>query len=160
QRQPTQGRQELERARYHAGRARRQFDAVDPSNRLVARELERRWEGARRAQRAWQERYDRLQREEPRGLTPAERLRTEALAKELPGLWADPDTSPAARQAVVRSLAERVVVNTEGQTGVVAVAIHWAEGFVSHREIRRPISRYPRLRGYEQLRRRLTELRR
>jgi hypothetical protein len=156
----TQGRQELERAKYHAERARRQFDAVDPSNRLVARELERRWEEALRAQRELQERYDRLQREEPRGLTAAERASIEALTKELPALWGHPDTSSADRQGVVRSLVERVVVNIEGQTEVVAVAIHWAGGFVSRHEIRRPIGRYPRLRDYEQLRQRLTELRR
>jgi len=35
----------LEQARYEAARARRQYDSVDPDNRLVAAELERRWNG-------------------------------------------------------------------------------------------------------------------
>src|SRR5262249_4821516 len=157
--QHLQGRQELERTRYLADRARRQFDAVDPGHRLVARELERRWEEALRTQRELQERYDRLQAEEPRGLTPAERASIEALAGELPALWADPGTAAEARQAVIRCLVERVVVNGEGQTEVVAVAIHWAGGFVSHHEIHRPVGRYQRLRDYAQLKERLAELR-
>src|SRR5262249_15703430 len=54
-----QCRLELERAEYNAERAKRQYDVVDPENRLVARELERRWEEALRAQRNLQEKYDR-----------------------------------------------------------------------------------------------------
>jgi hypothetical protein len=127
---------------------------------LVARELERRWEETLRSQRELQERYDRLQAEEPRGLTPAERASIEALAGELPALWADPGTPAEERQAVVRCLVERVVVNGEGHTEVVAVAIHWSGGFVSHLEIRRPVGGYQRLRDYAQLKERLAELRR
>jgi CHAT domain-containing protein len=160
ERRHEQSRHELERASYNAERARRQFDAVDPSNRLVARELERRWEEALRVQRELHEQHARLQAEEPRGLTAVERARIEALASELPALWRDPTTSAADRQAVVRCLVERVVVNIEGQTEVVAVAIHWAGGFVSHHEIRRPIGDYERLRDFEHLRARLAELRR
>jgi len=159
ERQHQQSRQELERATYNAERAGRQYDAVDPHNRLVARELESRWEEALRAQRELQERYDRLQVEQPRRLTGDERAAIEALAGALPALWAEPGTLAADRQAVVRFLVERVVVHVEGQTEVVAVAIHWAGGFVSHHEIRRPVGRYDRLRDYERLKDRLAELR-
>jgi hypothetical protein len=37
---------ELEEARYQATRAERQYDAVEPENRLVAETLERRWNEA------------------------------------------------------------------------------------------------------------------
>ena len=39
-------RQRLERAGYEVERARRQYAAVEPENRLVARTLERAWEAA------------------------------------------------------------------------------------------------------------------
>ena len=55
--------QQVERARYEAERARRQYDAVEPENRLVARELERRWEEALKEQRRLEEEYARFGRE-------------------------------------------------------------------------------------------------
>jgi DNA invertase Pin-like site-specific DNA recombinase len=154
-----QCRQELERAEYNADRARRHYEAVDPENRLVARELERRWEESLRTQRECRERYHRLQAEEPRGLTAAERARIEALAGDLPALWADPRTSATNRQAVIRCLVDRVVVDALGQTEFVEVAIHWAGGFVSEHEIRRPVGSYERLRDYDGLKERLAKLR-
>ena len=66
-------RQELERARYEAERASRQYDAVEPENRLVARELERRWEEALKEQRRLEEDYARFSRDQPRGLAAGER---------------------------------------------------------------------------------------
>ena len=55
----------LERARQDAARAFRQYNAVEPENRLVARTLEQRWEEALLAQRALEEEYDRFRREQP-----------------------------------------------------------------------------------------------
>src|SRR5262249_24761268 len=54
---------ELQRLRYEAHLARRQFDRVDPDNRLVAGELERRWETALRALRETEEKYELTRRE-------------------------------------------------------------------------------------------------
>ena len=61
-------RQQLERARYEVERARRQYDAVEPENRLVARTLEQRWEEALRRQQQLQEDYDRFRCAQPRTL--------------------------------------------------------------------------------------------
>ena len=65
--------QRLERARYHAQRAARQDEAVEPENRLVARELERRWEEALGHEQHLQEEYARFRRECPPELTSRER---------------------------------------------------------------------------------------
>src|SRR5262249_27930761 len=62
--------QELERARYEAERARRQYHAVEPENRLVARELERRWEEALKEQRRVEEEDARLGPSQPAGPCP------------------------------------------------------------------------------------------
>ena len=59
--------QQVERAHYEAERAQRQYDAVEPENRLVARELERRWEEALKEQRRLEEEYARFGRNQPRG---------------------------------------------------------------------------------------------
>jgi hypothetical protein len=67
--------QRLERAEYEADRARRQYDAVDPENRLVARELERRWEQKLAERRRLMEDYGRFQAEQPRHLSASDRAR-------------------------------------------------------------------------------------
>src|SRR5262245_14090495 len=88
-------RQRLERARYETERARRQYDAVEPENRLVARTLERRWEKALRQQRQLEEEYDRFAGEQPAGLTEAEQARIRSLSADLPGLWQASGTTVA-----------------------------------------------------------------
>jgi hypothetical protein len=64
--------QRLERARYEQERAARQYDAVEPENRLVARELERRWEQALLELHQLQEEYDRFGRDQPPELSDSE----------------------------------------------------------------------------------------
>ena len=62
------------------------------------------------------------------------------------------------RQEMVRHLVQRVVVAVQGETERVYVAIHWAGGFVSRHEVRRPVSRVEQLRDYAELMRRVAEL--
>jgi DNA invertase Pin-like site-specific DNA recombinase len=152
-------RHEVERARYQADRAKRQFDACEPENRLVARELERRWEEALREAQQAEEKYDRAQREQLRGLSAEQRRRIEALAADIPALWGAPTTSTADRKEVIRQLVERVVVTVEGRTERAQVAIHWAGGRVTEHETIRPIRQFQELRDYDRLRTRLNELR-
>jgi DNA invertase Pin-like site-specific DNA recombinase len=152
--------QRRERAAYEVGRAARQYQAVEPENRLVARTLEQLWEQALLGQRQLEEAYDRFQREQPRELTATDREAIRSLAGDLPGLWAAPTTTPADRQAVVRHLLERVVVDVQGTSEVVEVTLHWAGGLLSHSHIRRPVARYDQLRDYEPLVEHVVELRR
>ena len=83
---------------------RRQYDAVEPENRLVARELERRWEEALKEQRRLEEEYARFSRDQPRGLSAGEREQIRAWARDLPGLWRTATTTAADRQRIVRLL--------------------------------------------------------
>lgn len=151
-------RQRLERAAYERDRACRQYQAVEPENRLVARELERRWERALLAERALQEAYDRHKQEQPADLTEADRELIQALAHDIPRLWHAPDTASADRQTAVRQLIERVVVTPHSTTEVVDVTIQFAGGFVSRHELRRAVARYEQLRDYAQLMDRIAEL--
>jgi DNA invertase Pin-like site-specific DNA recombinase len=151
--------QELERAGYEAERARRQYDATEPENRLVARELERRWEEALKEQRRLEEDYARWCRSQPTGLSATEREQIRLLAQDLPALWQAPGTTAADRQRVVRLLVEEVVVAVRGESERVDVTIRWAGGPATRHEVVRPVRRYEQLADYGRLRNRIDELR-
>jgi DNA invertase Pin-like site-specific DNA recombinase len=151
--------QRLERARYEAERAERQYQAVEPENRLVARTLEQRWEQALVQERQLREEYDRFARQSPSRLTPAERERIRTLARDLPALWTAPATTAKDRQEVVRHLVERVEVAVQEESEITDVVIHWVGGHVSAHQLRRPVNRYEQLQDFERLRQRIVELR-
>jgi DNA invertase Pin-like site-specific DNA recombinase len=150
--------QRLQRARYEATLAERQYQAVDPGHRLVARELERRWEQALWDQHQLDEDYERFLKEQPLELGAGERQELIRWAADLPGLWRAETTSLRDRQEIVRLVIERVVVATRGRTEVVDVTIHWVGGLRTRHEIRRPVLRYEQLSDYDSLRGRVVEL--
>ena len=73
--------------------ARRQYDAVDPDNRLVAGELERRWNECLAAQARLEEQMEKLRSEQPRMLSEDDRTTLLALADDLPRVWNHPQSS-------------------------------------------------------------------
>src|SRR5271157_5557760 len=115
--------QQLERAHYQAERAKRQYDAVEPENRLVVRELERGWEEALKEQRRLEEEYARFRRNQPEGLSACERERIRSLVRDIPALWQAPATTAADRQRIVRLLVKEVVVAVRGESKWVDVTI-------------------------------------
>ena len=123
--------QRLARSRYEVEQARRQYAAVDPEHRLVARELERRWDEAIRAEEQLQTDYERFQRDCPTQLSASEREAILTLSQDLPALWHAESTTPEDRQMIVRLLLEQVTVTVEGNTDRVDVELRWAGGFVS-----------------------------
>jgi DNA invertase Pin-like site-specific DNA recombinase len=160
QRVTTHWRQVLERAHYETQRARRQYDAVDPENRLVARELESRWEEALREEQKLKEEHARFEADAEDCLQASDLAAIRALATDLPALWAAPMTSHTDRQEIVRHLLERVKITVQGKTELVDVTLHWQGGFTSQHEVCRPIFSYARLSNYEALKERVTALRR
>jgi DNA invertase Pin-like site-specific DNA recombinase len=152
-------RQRLERARYEASRAERQYQAVDPENRLVARTLEKSWEEALRAEARLQEEYDRWLGQQPLRVGPEERAQIQALAEDLPALWHAETTTMGQRKEVLRCLLERVVVQVRHDSEAVGVTIHWQGGYVSEHRAVRPVLRYEQLAGFDQLLARLAALR-
>ena len=129
----------LERARQDTARAYRQYDAVEPENRLVARTLERKWEEALLAERALEEDYARFQQKQPARLTAAERAEIEALARNLPAVWRSPQTGVAEKRRSVRLLLERVVVWAPASSQEVTVHLHWSLGTVTEHRLTRPV---------------------
>lgn len=97
----TSAERQLERKRYEASLAERQFNRVDPDNRLVAAELERRWEAALIEVRAAEEALDRPDVGARLGIGKALEGKVINLAGRLPQIWDDPATSDARRKALL-----------------------------------------------------------
>jgi DNA invertase Pin-like site-specific DNA recombinase len=151
-------RQRLERSRYEEDRAARQYHAVEPENRLVARELERRWEQALKDRQQLEQEYERFLKDRPGRLSAEEREELLALSRDLPAVWQAPTTTPADRQRIARLLLERVVVNVVGVSERVEVRLEWAGGHTSDHMVIRPVARYVQRSDYPELVARLREL--
>lgn len=148
----------LERARYETERAARQYHAVEPENRLVGRELERRWEETLKSEQTLEHEHEKYRREQPRQLGDDERAEVLALAGDLPTLWRASTTSPADRQRVTRLLLDRVVVGVVGQSDQVDVRFEWAGGFVSTHRLIKTVARYDQKSDWPELSARVKEL--
>lgn len=149
----------LERARIEAERAGRQYQVVEPENRLVARELERRWEAALQEQRRAEDEYNQFLRAHPARLTAADRELIRIMAADLPAVWCAASTKIEDHKTILRLLIERVVVTVRGNSEYVDLSIVWAGGMQSQHEVVRPVRCLEQLRDHEQLLARLQELR-
>jgi DNA invertase Pin-like site-specific DNA recombinase len=141
-----QWRLHLERAQQDAARAYRQYNAVEPENRLVARSLERQWEEAMQAERRLRENYDRFRAERATTISQAERRSILALSRDLPRLWGL--ASVAEKRRVVQLLLEKTVV-TSSDDELLEVALHWTGGTVTHHAVTRRVKRWSALSNYE-----------
>lgn len=130
----------LERAHYEAELARRRFQAVDPENRLVARNLEKDWNDKLAAL----EQLEREQASLPSGtaarLSLAERQRILQLAEDLPALWHAPTTTAAERKQLLRLLVKDVTLTKEATT--IRVAVRWQTEVSTTVEVPRPPRSY------------------
>lgn len=156
----TVRRQAVERSRYEADRARRQFHAVEPENRLVARTLEQEWETSLRDVRNAEMDYSRAEQTQPPPLTDADRDRVLRLATDVPALWHAATTTPADRKTVVRTLIERVIVFARSGTERVRMTIRWRGGSTTDHEVIRPVAEYRNLEGYAAMKERMIGWRR
>ncbi|MDX8503141.1 recombinase family protein [Mesorhizobium sp. VK4C] len=143
---------QLERKRYAAALAERQFNRVDPDNRLVAGELERRWEVALSELRAAEEAL--VQQSSPQaigqmGIGKVLHGKVVSLAGRLPQIWADPATVDAQRKALLRCLVDKVVLD-RGEHDVARVRIVWRGGAASDLEVKLKVNSVAKLtRGTE-----------
>jgi DNA invertase Pin-like site-specific DNA recombinase len=152
--------QKLERVQHEVGRAERQYHAVEPENRLVARTLEARWEEALKKQRQLEEEYHRFLAKLPAMLSTRDRERIQALSQDVPSLWNAAETTAADRKQIVRCLVERVVAVVDRTSEHSAVTIVWKGGLTTEHQMARPVGRYNQLRDYQRLTQRLSELHR
>jgi DNA invertase Pin-like site-specific DNA recombinase len=151
--------QQLERLRYHAALAERQFHRVDPDNRLVAAELERRWETALRELQDAQEAYEARCATRPVVPTLSEELRTafQAVGQHLPRVWAQGHLTPAQQKALLRCLIDTVVIHRPHRD-TVHTRIVWKGGEVTILDLPIPVGAWRELRAHAELERRVVEL--
>ena len=151
-------RQRIERARYGADRARRQYQLAEPENRLVVRQLEAGWEAALAEANRLEADYQRFTEEQPAALTAAERAAIQALASDLPQIWSAPSTTQADRKELLRILIEDITATVAGDSELVDVTITWAGGHQTTGQAVRPVARLDQLSYYPALLARVTEL--
>jgi DNA invertase Pin-like site-specific DNA recombinase len=126
---------DLQAARYAAARAQKQYDTADPENRLVADELERRWNQSLERVRELQLRIDQY-RNRRASSSPATKQEFVGLADELEAIWNDPQSDARLKKRIVRTLMHEVLVDIDDETSEVVLVIHWQGGV--HTELRVP----------------------
>ena len=124
---------DLEAARYCVQRAQKQYDLTDPENRLVAQELERRWNAALQQVAELETRMDRHIQSQSRRIRPS-RDEFLKLASDLHGVWDSPSADVRLKKRIIRTLIHEIVADVDGQAGEVILVIHWNGGV--HTELR------------------------
>jgi DNA invertase Pin-like site-specific DNA recombinase len=118
----------LERAEYEAALAERRYQEVDPSQRLVAATLERRWNEALLRLEDLKKQSAEFQRQESRLATAEQKAKVLALARDLPRLWHAPSTRAKDRKRMLRLLIKDIAVEKPLDQKQLLVHIRWKGG--------------------------------
>lgn len=124
---------ELEQARYQAELASRRYEAVDPANRLVASELEARWNAALQKATDVAAQLEQFERESKPAVLP-DKATLISMAQDLPAIWNAPSTDMALKQRIMRILIREIVAEVDEQRCETILVIHWTGG--RHSELR------------------------
>jgi DNA invertase Pin-like site-specific DNA recombinase len=135
--QRRQAELQLEQARYEARLAQRKYDAVDPDNRLVAGELERRWNEQLTRVAELERAYAKAEQEARWTLTPEERAATQTLAQDLAAIWQAETTTQAERKQLLRLAIESVQLDGVSRPGWIEIQMRWRSGVVTRLEVKR-----------------------
>ena len=122
---------QLEQARYDARLAQRQYERVDPDNRLVASELERRWNEKLERVAHLEQAHAKADAEAQWDLTPEERASISALSQDLPAIWAAPTTTTQDRKQLLRSAIDTVQLDGVSHVGQIEVQIRWRSDVIT-----------------------------
>ena len=129
-----------ERAEYECERARRQYDAVEPENRLVARSLEATWESKLRDVEKIEQDYRRWKKEQTTALSADDRARIAAFGIDLPDLWQRIENSQ--RKAMLRLVIDKVILDQRRAKGMVWIRIVWQTGAATEHWVMRKTQSY------------------
>jgi hypothetical protein len=132
----------LERARYEAERARRQYESVEPENRLVARTLESHWEEKLRVVEQLEREFESWRHRQQLAVTADDREQILALAQDLPAVWSAPTTTAADRKQLLRLLIDNVLLDNHRLEGRTWFQINWRTGASSEHWHRRNVRGY------------------
>jgi DNA invertase Pin-like site-specific DNA recombinase len=117
---------DLKSARYEAARAEKRYESVDSENRLVADELESRWNASLARVRALEQRLETERRQvQPQASVDREELAR--LAADLEQVWRDPKVDDRTKKRLLRSLIHEIVVDLDGENALI-LTLHWTGG--------------------------------
>lgn len=122
---------QLDQARYDARLAQRQYERVDPDNRLVASELERRWNEKLERVAQLEQAHVKAEEDAQWDLTPEERAAISALSQDLPTIWIASTTTNQDRKQLLRSAIECVQLDGVSHAGQIEVQIRWRSGAIT-----------------------------
>jgi len=129
---------QLEQARYEARLAQRQYDAVDPAHRLVAGELERRWNEKLERVGQLERTYAQAEQDAEWSLTKEERAAITRLSQDLPAIWSAETTTNQERKRLLQMAIESVQLDGMGQAGQIEMHIRWRSGTITDHVVKRP----------------------
>jgi DNA invertase Pin-like site-specific DNA recombinase len=124
---------EVDQARYEARLAERRYEAVDPENRLIAAELEARWNSALQHAHDVTDRLNALDQDVTAPVVP-DRAVLLSLAQDLPAVWHAQTTEMRLKQRIVRVVIQEIVADVDEPARTIVVVIHWVGG--QHSELR------------------------
>jgi hypothetical protein len=136
----------LQRAEYEAALAERRYQQVDPSQRLVASTLERRWNDALLQLEDLKKQIAEFSRQEVRIATPEQKAKVLALARDLPLLWHAPTTQSKDRKRMLRLLIKDITVERPANQKQLMAHIRWQGGACSDLSVQLPANIADRLR--------------
>jgi len=122
----------VQKARYEAGRIERQYQATEPENRLVAAELEKRWNSALTQVAELEQRLEEASTQIPQ-LTAEQRQQLLTLGDDLEQLWDHPRSPVTLKKRILRTVLQEIVADTTDDPPAVHLKLHWAGG--SHTEL-------------------------
>jgi DNA invertase Pin-like site-specific DNA recombinase len=125
---------ELEQAQYEVRLAARRYEAVDPDNRLVAAELEARWNTALHRVGEVEARLRQLETTGQETARIPDKESLVSLAQNLPAVWNAETTDMRLKQRITRILIQEIVADVDESSGEIVLMIHWAGG--RHSELR------------------------
>ena len=148
----------IERAEYEAQLAERRYEEVDPSNRLVASTLEKRWNDALVRLEEIKSELAEFQRKEALTITPEQRAKVLALSEDFPRLWNAPTTKTKDRKRVLRLLIKDITVERTTDRKLVVLHLRWQGGANEDIQVTLPPNIADRLRYPEEVVQRIREL--
>ena len=151
--------QQLQRLRYQARLAERQFNQADPDNRLVTAELERRWEAALRELKEAEEQFRPEQQRPPapEAHSPEEREAFLQAGRKIPELWRQDRLSPQQQKAFLRCLIDKVVVHRSAADRL-EVRIVWRGGDTTTAAVPVTVGSLARLSGAPEMEKKILRL--
>lgn len=149
----------IQRAKYEATRAQRQYNCVDPENRLVARNLEKHWETKLREAENIEKEYENWAQQRLTTLSTENQQQLLALGENLPKIWYANTTTNADRKRIARLVIKEVIMDKNRQKGKIWLQINWQTGATTQHWINYRPTRYDQVVETDALKQRIIELR-